>query len=135
MKLNKVHHIALIVSDYKKSKHFYTEILGLEVLKETYREQRDSYKLDLALNGQYIIELFSFPDYVQRPSYPEALGLRHLAFAVEDLELAAQELQSLHIKMEPIRIDEITGKKFFFFSDPDGLPLEFYEAYQPYRTN
>lgn len=128
MKLNKVHHIALIVSDYKKSKHFYTEILGLEVLKETYREHRDSYKLDLALNGQYIIELFSFPDYVQRRSYPEALGLRHLAFAVEDLELAAQELQSHYIKMEPIRIDEITGKKFFFFSDPDGLPLEFYEA-------
>lgn len=128
MKLKKVHHIALIVSDYEKSKHFYTEILGLEVLKETYREQRDSYKLDLALNGQYIIELFSFPEYVQRPSYPEALGLRHLAFAVEDLELAAQELQSHHIKMEPIRIDEITGKKFFFFSDPDGLPLEFYEA-------
>jgi glyoxylase I family protein len=127
MKLNKIHHIALIVSDYEKSKYFYTEILGLEVLKETFRESRNSYKLDLTLDGHYIIELFSFPDYVARPSYPEALGLRHLAFEVDDIEKSAIELQSQHIQTETIRIDEITGKRFFFFTDPDGLPLEFYE--------
>lgn len=127
MKLNKVHHIAIIVSDYAKSKHFYTEILGLEFIKETFREARNSYKLDLALNGQYIIELFSFPDYVSRPSYPEALGLRHLAFEVDDIEQSAFDLQAHNIPTEPIRIDEITGKRFFFFTDPDGLPLEFYE--------
>jgi glyoxylase I family protein len=128
MKLNKVHHIALIVSDYEKSKYFYTEILGLEILKETYRASRNSYKLDLALNGQYIIELFSFPDYVRRPSYPEALGLRHLAFEVKDIEQAANELQLNNIPTEAIRTDEITGKRFLFFADPDGLPLEFYEG-------
>jgi glyoxylase I family protein len=127
MKLNKVHHIALIVSDYEKSKYFYTEILGLEILKETFRASRNSYKLDLALNGQYIIELFSFPDYAARPSYPEALGLRHLAFEVNDIEQAANELQLNNIPTEAIRTDEITGKKFLFFADPDGLPLEFYE--------
>lgn len=127
MKLNKIHHIALIVRDYEKSKFFYTQVLGLEISKETYRAQRDSYKLDLALNGEYLIELFSFPDFVPRPSYPEALGLRHLAFEVDDIEDAAYELQSHNILTEPIRIDEITGKRFLFFSDPDGLPLEFYE--------
>lgn len=127
MKLNKIHHIALIVSDYEKSKHFYTEILGLQILNETFRAERNSYKLDLALDGAYIIELFSFPDYAQRPSYPEALGLRHLAFEVDDIEQASAELQAKNIPTEPIRIDEITGRKFFFFSDPDGLPLELYE--------
>lgn len=128
MKLNKIHHVALIVSDYEKSKHFYTKILGLEIIKETFRTERNSYKLDLALHGEYILELFSFPDYVNRPSYPEALGLRHLAFEVDDIEIAANELQEKNIHIEPIRIDEITGKKFFFFTDPDGLPLEFYET-------
>lgn len=127
MKLNKIHHIALIVSDYTISKHFYTEILGLQILNETFRKERNSYKLDLALDGVYIIELFSFPDYAQRPSYPEALGLRHLAFEVDDIEQASAELQAKNIPREPIRIDEITGRKFFFFSDPDGLPLELYE--------
>lgn len=127
MKLNKIHHIALIVSDYEKSKHFYMEILGLQILNETFRAERNSYKLDLALDGVYIIELFSFPDYAQRPSYPEALGLRHLAFEVDDIEQASAELQAKNIPTDPIRIDEITGKKFFFFSDPDGLPLELYE--------
>lgn len=127
MKLNKIHHIALIVSDYEKSKHFYTEILGLQILNGTFRAERNSYKLDLALDGVYIIELFSFPDYAQRPSYPEALGLRHLAFEVDDIEQASAELQAKNIPTEPIRIDEITGRKFFFFSDPDGLPLELYE--------
>lgn len=127
MKLNKVHHIALIVSDYEKSKHFYTEMLGLEIIQETYRETRDSFKLDLALDGQYTIELFSFPDYVVRPSYPEALGLRHLAFEVDDLQLAKLELHKKNIVSESIRTDENTGKRFLFFSDPDGLPIEFYE--------
>jgi glyoxylase I family protein len=127
MKLNKAHHIAIIVSDYEKSKHFYTQILGLEVVKETFRESRNSYKLDLALNGQYIIELFSFPDYVTRPSYPEALGLRHLAFEVDDIEQSLIELQTLNILTETIRTDDITRKRFLFFLDPDGLPLELYE--------
>lgn len=127
MKLNKIHHIALIVSDYEISKHFYTEILGLQILNETFRTERNSYKLDLALYGFYIIELFSFPDYVQRPSYPEALGLRHLAFEVDDINQASAELQAKNIPTGPIRVDEITGRKFFFFSDPDGLPLELYE--------
>ena len=127
MKLNKVHHIALIVSDYEKSKHFYTEILGLEIIRETYRGARDSYKLDLALNGEYIIELFSFPNYIARPTYPEALGLRHLAFEVNDLESSRLEFIQNGVIPEPIRTDEITGKKFFFINDPDGLPLELYE--------
>ncbi|MCA5004848.1 SMU1112c/YaeR family gloxylase I-like metalloprotein [Sphingobacterium bovistauri] len=127
MKLNKVHHIALIVSDYKKSKHFYTEILGLEIIEETFRKERNSYKLDLALNGKYVIELFSFPDYVSRPSYPEALGLRHLAFEVDNIEQTTLELHRNHIHTESIRVDEITGKKFLFFTDPDRLPLELYE--------
>ena len=118
MKLNKIHHIALIVSDYDRSKYFYTEILGLEIIRETYREARDSYKLDLALNGQYIIELFSFPDYVARPSYPEALGLRHLAFEVDDIEQAALELKAHHIQTEAIRIDEIKGKNFYSLPTP-----------------
>src|SRR5690606_15489834 len=103
---------------------FYMEILGLQILNETFRAERNSYKLDLALDGVYIIELFSFPDYAQRPSYPEALGLRHLAFEVDDIEQASAELQAKNIPTEPIRINEITGRKFFFFSDPDGLPLE-----------
>jgi len=127
MKLNKVQHIALIVSDYQVSKHFYTEILGLDIIQETYRAERDSYKLDLALNGQYIIELFSFPKYVQRPSYPEALGLRHLAFEVDNVEESKAELESKGILVEPIRTDELTNKRFCFFQDPDGLPLELYQ--------
>lgn len=127
MLLRKIHHIAIIVSDYQKSKHFYTDILGLEVLAETYREQRDSYKLDLALNGEYVIELFSFPDHVNRPSYPEALGLRHLAFEVDDIAKAKAELEAKGIMVQDIRVDEVTGKSFCFFLDPDGLPLELYE--------
>ena len=128
MKLIKVHHIALIVSNYNDSKHFYTQILGLKIIKETFRAERNSYKLDLALHDNYIIELFSFPEYVERPSYPEALGLRHLAFEVDNIEQAAQELQAKNIPTQAIRIDEITGKKFFFFADPDGLPLEIYQS-------
>ncbi|RXR22866.1 SMU1112c/YaeR family gloxylase I-like metalloprotein [Flavobacterium stagni] len=121
-----IHHIALIVSDYEKSKAFYTEVLGLEIIQEVYREERQSYKLDLALNGVYSIELFSFPDYKPRASRPEALGLRHLAFAVEDIEAAITRLQLFQVEVEPLRIDEYTGKKFTFFFDPDGLPLELY---------
>jgi len=127
MKLRKVHHIAIIASDYEKSKEFYTEILGLEVLAEHYREARESYKLDLALNGEYLIELFSFPDYVKRPSYPEACGLRHLAFAVDNVESALEELQKKDVKTTELRVDEYTNKKMAFFFDPDELPLELYE--------
>ncbi|MFY7757027.1 MAG: VOC family protein [Flavobacterium stagni] len=124
--LTSIHHIALIVSDYEKSKAFYTEVLGLEIIQEVYREERQSYKLDLALNGVYSIELFSFPDFKPRASRPEALGLRHLAFAVEDIEAAIDRLQLFQVEVEPIRVDEYTGKKFTFFFDPDGLPLELY---------
>lgn len=125
--LKKVHHIAIICSDFQKSKAFYTDVLGFEVVQEVYREQRQSYKLDLALNGQYVIELFSFPDTPERPSRPEASGLRHLAFEVDDVNSAAEFLKRKNIDVEPIRIDEWTGKRFTFFSDPDKLPLELYE--------
>lgn len=125
--LKKVHHIAIICSDYEKSKQFYTEILGLKILREVYREERKSYKLDLALNGEYIIELFSFPDPPQRVSKPEAVGLRHLAFAVSDLEKVIQDLKTKGVASEPIRMDEFTGKKFTFIQDPDQLPIELYE--------
>jgi glyoxylase I family protein len=125
--LNKVHHTAIICSDYKKSKSFYTQILGLKVIQEIYREERDSYKLDLALNGNYIIELFSFPNPPQRPSRPEACGLRHLAFEVNDIEQIRDFLVKNNISAETIRIDEYTEKRFFFIADPDGLPIEFYE--------
>ena len=122
-----IHHIAIICSDYAKSKQFYTEILGLEIIREVYREERDSYKLDLALNGQYIIELFSFPDPPKRLSRPEATGLRHLAFEVEELEAVLAVMEKHKVSYEPIRTDEFTGKRFTFISDPDGLPIEFYE--------
>jgi glyoxylase I family protein len=128
MKLKNVHHIAIICSDYAKSKTFYTEVLGLQIIREVYRKERDSYKLDLSLNGTYLIELFSFLSPPQRPSYPEAAGLRHLAFAVDDLEQAVRELNDRGVQVEPVRIDTITGKKCTFFQDPDGLPLELYES-------
>lgn len=125
--LKGVHHIAIICSNYKVSKDFYVNTLGLEILSEVYRKERDSYKLDLALNGQYIIELFSFPNAPARPSYPEAQGLRHLAFEVENINDSVEKLSKKGVKCEPIRIDEYTNKKFTFFEDPDGLPLELYE--------
>ena len=125
--LNRVHHIAIICSDYERSKKFYTEVLQLTVIREVYRNERDSYKLDLALNGEYIIELFSFPSPPSRPSRPEALGLRHLAFAVNDLELVLKHLQQHNVEAESIRVDEFTNKRFTFVADPDGLPIEFYE--------
>ena len=125
--LKAVHHIAIICSDYQKSKHFYTELLGLQIIKETYRKERQSYKLDLAIADNYVIELFSFPNPPKRPSRPEACGLRHLAFAVTDLDAAIEKLNTNGIPTEAIRIDEITGKRFTFFEDPDQLPLELYE--------
>ncbi|UOE93839.1 VOC family protein [Alkalihalobacillus sp. LMS39] len=127
MKLNKIHHIAIICSDYEKSKTFYTEVLGLSIIQEKYRKDRDSYKLDLAVNGEYQIELFSFPDSPNRLSYPEAVGLRHLAFEVNSVEEAKQELEGKSVIVEAVRTDETTGKRFTFFSDPDGLPIELYE--------
>lgn len=127
MKLNKIHHIAVICSDYEKSKDFYVRILGLKPIHEVYREERDSYKLDLEVNGQYQIELFSFPTPEVRPSYPEATGLRHLAFEVDDIEESVQYLTRLQVKVEVVRVDPVTNKKFTFFADPDGLPLELYE--------
>ncbi|MDO7854384.1 SMU1112c/YaeR family gloxylase I-like metalloprotein [Hymenobacter convexus] len=123
-----LHHVALICADYTASKRFYTEVLGLEILAETYRAARDSHKLDLAVNGQYVLELFSFPNPPPRPSYPEAAGLRHLAFAVPDVAAAIEHLEQHGVACEPIQVDELTGRRFTFFSDPDGLPLEFYEV-------
>lgn len=125
--LNKLHHIAIICSDYEKSKHFYTRILGLTIIQEIYRKERDSYKLDLALNGEYIIELFSFPSPPQRPSRPESCGLRHLAFEVDDIEKTSAFLFENNVPAETIRVDEYTKKRFFFIADPDELPIEFYE--------
>jgi glyoxylase I family protein len=127
IKLNKIHHIAILCSNYSKSKHFYTEILGLTIIQEIYREARESYKLDLALNGHYILELFSFPNPPQRPSRPEAAGLRHLAFEVTNLEKTIAILNTKNVDSEPIRVDEFTQKRFTFIADPDLLPIEFYE--------
>ncbi len=127
MKINALHHIAIICSDYQTSKAFYTEVLGFEIKQEVYRAERQSFKLDLMLAGHYQIELFSFPHPPQRPSRPEACGLRHIAFEVDSVEEIVAELQSKSIAVEPIRIDEFTGKKFTFIADPDGLPIEFYE--------
>ena len=127
LKLNHVHHIAIICSDYQKSKHFYTEILGLKIVREVYREHRQSYKLDLEVAGQYQVELFSFPDPPARPSRPEATGMRHLAFGVDDIDEAVAHINQHGIIAEPIRIDEFTDKRYTFFADPDGLPIEFVE--------
>ena len=125
--LQAVHHIAIICSNYEQSKKFYTEVLGCTIVKETYRAERDSYKLDLAIGGSYIIELFSFPNPPARPSQPESCGLRHLAFSVKDIETSIAALASHGVKCEPIRVDTLTNKRFTFFADPDGLPLELYE--------
>ncbi|WP_159780590.1 VOC family protein [Flavobacterium sp. 9AF] len=125
--LNKIHHVAIICSNYEISKKFYTEILGLEIIRETYRIERHSYKLDLAINGLYCVELFSFPKPPKRISRPEATGLRHLAFEVATIEDIITHLHRFDIEIEPIRIDELTNKRFTFIQDPDGLPIEFYE--------
>jgi glyoxylase I family protein len=125
--INKVHHIAIICEDYEASKYFYTHVLGCTIIAENYREERNSYKLDLAINGQYAIELFSFPNPPKRTSRPEAAGLRHLAFEVDDMNATVAWLAAHKIEAEPIRIDEFTGKRFTFIADPDDLPVEFYE--------
>ncbi|SNR14628.1 SMU1112c/YaeR family gloxylase I-like metalloprotein [Tenacibaculum jejuense] len=127
MKIERLHHIAIICSDYEVSKYFYTEVLGFTVQQEIYREERKSYKLDLALDSTYLIELFSFPDPPSRPSFPEATGLRHIAFAVKDLENWKLYLENKNIHVQDIRVDEFTGKRFLFFNDPDHLPIELYE--------
>jgi glyoxylase I family protein len=127
LQINSIHHIAIICSQYETSKQFYTQVLGFTLEHEYYREQRQSYKADLSLNGIYIIELFSFPHPPPRPSQPEATGLRHLAFEVDDIDAAAAHLQWHGVVVEPIRTDEFTGRRFTFFSDPDQLPLELYE--------
>lgn len=126
--MHSIHHIAIICSDYERSKKFYTEILGLQPIREVYRKERQSYKLDLALHGQYIIELFSFPNPPERISRPEATGLRHLAFSVIDIDQSVAELKAKGVTLEDIRVDEFTNKRFCFFEDPDGLPIELYEA-------
>ncbi len=128
MNIKSIHHIAILTDDYPRSKAFYTEVLGFTVIQETYRAERQSYKLDLAIAGRYQVELFSFPDFRERGSYPEAKGLRHLAFAVDNVEAAAAELQSKGVAVEPVRVDELTKKKFVFFTDPNGQPLELYEG-------
>ena len=127
MQFSGLHHVAIIASDYPRSKHFYTEVLGLPVIAEVYREARDSWKLDLRLADGMQIELFSFPAPPPRVSRPEACGLRHLALRVADIEAAVRHLQQHGVEVEAIRVDEYTGKRFTFFADPDGLPLELYE--------
>ncbi|WP_027077168.1 SMU1112c/YaeR family gloxylase I-like metalloprotein [Maribacter antarcticus] len=125
--LQNIHHIAIICSDYPSSKKFYTQFLGLQIINETYREERKSYKLDLSLNGTYIIELFSFPNPPKRTSRPESCGLRHLAFDVEDLNSIVVHYKKNTITIEPIRVDKLTNKKFTFIADPHDLPIEFYQ--------
>jgi glyoxylase I family protein len=126
--LKRIHHAAIICADYAVSRRFYTEVLGLRIVGEHHRAERNSWKLDLALPDGGQIELFSFPDPPPRPSYPEARGLRHLAFEVDDVAQCKAALESHGVAVEPIRIDEYTQRRFVFFADPDGLPLELYEA-------
>src|SRR3954453_24104024 len=128
MIISRIHHVAILTDRYEESKQFYTEILGFNIVKETYREKRDSYKLDLAIDGVYCIELFSFPEYKERNSFPESKGLRHLAFAVDDVEKWIEFLRSKNLDVQDVRTDEITDKKFTFFYDPNGQPLELYEG-------
>ncbi len=126
--LQRIHHAAIICSDYARSRRFYTEVLGLRVVAEHLRAERQSWKLDLALPDGSQIELFSFPNPPPRPSRPEAQGLRHLAFAVQDVAQCKRDLEAQGVAVEAIRVDEYTGRRFTFFADPDGLPLELYEA-------
>ena len=134
MNLSKVHHIAIICSDYRRSLDFYTKTLGLRVIAEHYRAARDSYKTDLALGDDYVVELFSFPSPPRRVTNPEATGLRHLAFATDDLDAAVSELDKSGIPHESVRTDEYTGRRFFFFRDPDNLPIEIYEHAWPLKS-
>ncbi len=125
--LKKIHHVAIICSDYENSKKFYTQILGLSIRNEAYRKERDSFKLDLMLHGEYVIELFSFPNPPKRISRPEATGLRHIAFEVDNIEATIMHLKANNIAVEDLRIDEYTNKRFTFIRDPDNLPIELYE--------
>ena len=125
--INRLHHVAIICSDYARSKRFYVEVLGFEIVGEVYREDRKSFKLDLQVGNKYQLELFSFPDPPARQSYPETCGLRHIAFEVEDLSDTVRELRVRGVEIEPVRVDETTNKSFTFFRDPDGLPIEIYE--------
>lgn len=127
IKINRLHHIAIICKDYEKSKRFYIEVLGFKIDKEVYREDRQSFKLDLTLNEQYLIELFSFPNPPIRQTRPEATGLRHIAFEVDDLDKSLQILKDNNVNVESVRIDEFTNKKFAFLFDPDNLPIELYQ--------
>lgn len=126
--LKRLHHVAVICSDYARSRRFYVDVLGLRVLAEHFRAGRDSWKLDLGLPGGGQLELFSFPDPPPRPSYPEACGARHIAFVVEDVAACKVALEQQGVAVQAVRVDEYTGRRFVFFSDPDGLPLELYEA-------
>ena len=126
--LLRIHHAAIICSDYERSRRFYTEVLGLAIVAEHFRAARNSWKLDLALPDGSQVELFSFPQAPPRPSYPEAQGLRHLAFAVTDVAACQQRLAAMGVATEDIRVDDYTGQRFVFFADPDGLPLELYET-------
>lgn len=128
MLIERIHHVAILTDRYEESKQFYTRILGFTIIHEAYRQERDSYKLDLAINDKYSIELFSFPKYKERNSFPESKGLRHLAFAVDNVEEWIVFLQSKNVDVQNVRVDEITGKKFTFFYDPNGQPLELYEG-------
>ena len=127
MQIRKIHHVAILTDRYEESKRFYTEVLGFSVINETYREERNSYKLDLAIQGQYCIELFSFPEYKERNSFPESKGLRHLAFAVDNVEEWIVFLRIKKVEVQNVRVDELTNKKFTFFNDPNDQPLELYE--------
>jgi glyoxylase I family protein len=127
MNVFSLHHVAIICSDYERSKRFYTEVLPFSVIRETYRAERDSWKLDLAIPGGTQIELFSFPTPPPRPTQPEARGMRHIAFLVENLDAQIEDLTAKGIAVEPVRVDELTGQRFTFFADPDGLPIELYE--------
>ncbi|RZM82812.1 SMU1112c/YaeR family gloxylase I-like metalloprotein [Leptolyngbya iicbica] len=131
MTLLRIHHVAVICSDYEVSRHFYCHILGLKIIAENYRIERRSHKLDLALPDGSQLELFSFPDPPPRPTQPEARGLRHLAFAVSQLDPWLTKLAAAQVPVEAVRTDEYTGCRFVFLADPDGLPIELYEVGAP----